>query len=44
MEIQDIKQHLTLLQVLKYYNLKPDKNNRICCPFHEDKTQSMQVY
>lgn len=30
--------------VLQYYNLKPDKHNRICCPFHEDKTPSMQVY
>ncbi len=30
--------------VLQYYNLKPDKHNRICCPFHDDKTPSMQVY
>ena len=44
MEIQEIKNGLTLSQVLKYYNLKPDKHNRICCPFHEDKTPSMQVY
>jgi DNA primase/energy-coupling factor transporter ATP-binding protein EcfA2 len=44
MEIQEIKQHLTMSTVLQKYNLKPDKNHRLCCPFHEDKTPSMQVY
>ena len=44
MEIQEIKSRLPISQVLQYYNLKPDKHNRICCPFHEDKTPSMQVY
>jgi DNA primase len=44
MEINDIKQQLTLSTVLHHYNLKPDKNHRLNCPFHEDKTPSMQVY
>ena len=44
MEIQEIKAKLTLSEVLKYYNLKPDKNLRLHCPFHEDKTPSLQVY
>lgn len=44
MEIQEIKSRLTLSQVLKYYRLKPDKSMRLCCPFHDDKTPSMQVY
>lgn len=44
MEITEIKQQLTLATVLHYYGLKTDKTNRICCPFHEDKTPSMQVY
>lgn len=44
MEIPEIKSRLTLAQVLKYYNLKPDKNHRLNCPFHEDKTPSFQVY
>ncbi|WP_301922648.1 CHC2 zinc finger domain-containing protein [Ferruginibacter sp.] len=44
MEIQDIKSRLTLATVLSYYNLKPDKNLRLHCPFHEDKTPSLQVY
>lgn len=44
MDIKEIKDHLKIGQVLAAYNLKADKNNRICCPFHEDKTPSMQVY
>jgi DNA primase len=44
MEISDIKLHLTLSQLLQYYGLKPDKNGRLNCPFHEDKTPSLQVY
>lgn len=44
MEIPEIKQKLTIATVLHYYGLKTDKQSRICCPFHEDKTPSMQVY
>src|SRR6478735_5832850 len=44
MEIADIKSRLTLALVLQHYGLKPDKNLRLHCPFHEDKTPSMQVY
>jgi len=44
MEIQEIKSRLPLSQVLDYYHLHPDRNNRLHCPFHDDKTPSMQVY
>lgn len=44
MEISEIKSRLTLSTVIKHYGLKADKQNRICCPFHEDKTPSMQLY
>jgi DNA primase len=44
MEISEIKSHLSLLKVLSHYHLKPDRNNRLCCPFHDDTTPSMQVY
>lgn len=44
MEIQDIKARLQVLDVLASYGLKPDRNNRICCPFHEDHSPSMQIY
>ena len=44
MEIRDIKERLNLSRVLSHYKLQPDKNNRLNCPFHKDKTPSMQVY
>ena len=44
MDIPTIKSRLTITQVLNHYNLKPDRNNRLLCPFHEDKTPSLQVY
>ena len=44
MTIQEIKERLSILAVLNHYNLKPDRNKRINCPFHDDKTPSMQVY
>jgi DNA primase len=44
MEIQEIKSKLTISEVIKYYGLKADKQNRLKCPFHDDKTPSMQLY
>jgi len=44
MELQEIKAQLTLSQVLAHYGLKPDKYLRLHCPFHRDKTPSLQVY
>jgi DNA primase len=44
MDIQEIKSRLTLANLIQYYGYKATKNNRICCPFHEDKTPSMQLY
>lgn len=44
MEIAEIKDKLPLAQVLNYYGLKPDKHLKLHCPFHEDKTPSLQVY
>ena len=44
MEIAEIKQRLPISQVLQHYNLRPDKHHRLHCPFHDDKTPSLQVY
>lgn len=44
MELKDIKQQLSINQVLQHYGLKPDKNHRLVCPFHPDKTPSLQIY
>jgi DNA primase len=43
MEISTIKQSLSLQQVLEHYHLPIDKNKMLRCPFHEDKTASLQV-
>jgi DNA primase len=44
MEIAEIKQQLTIGQVLDHYNLSADRNNMLRCPFHDDKTPSLQIY
>lgn len=44
MDIQEIKSALRLSQVLRHYGLTPDRNSRLRCPFHADKTPSLQVY
>jgi DNA primase catalytic core len=43
MTIPEIKENLNLSDVLAHYNLKPNKNNMLLCPFHDDKTASLQV-
>jgi len=44
MEISEIKSRLSLVEVISHYNLTPDKNNRLLCPWHNDKTPSLQIY
>jgi len=44
MEIADIKKQLSITQVLAHYDIKIQRGKQIHCPFHEDKTPSMQVY
>ena len=44
MEISEIKAQLDILDLLRSYSLTPDRNKRINCPFHNDKTPSMQVF
>ena len=43
MTIQEIKAKLSMGEVLSYYGHQPNRN-QLHCPFHEDKTASMQVY
>ena len=44
MKIQDIKAQLSLADVLRHYHLTPDRNHRLRCPWHNDKTPSLQIY
>lgn len=44
MEIHDIKIQLSSHVVLAHYKLSTDRNDRLCCPWHNDKTPSLQIY
>ena len=44
MTIQEIKAQLTIGQVLDNYGIKVNKNKMVNCPFHDDKSPSMQIY
>lgn len=44
MTIPEIKEQLSILTVLEHYGIKPNRNKMVCCPFHDDKHPSMQVY
>ncbi len=44
MEISDIKARLSIQTVLNHYNLHPDKNNMLKCPFHADDKPSLKIY
>lgn len=44
MTIPEIKQRLPLATLLRHYGLQADSNHRLHCPFHKDRTPSMQVY
>jgi DNA primase len=43
MEIKQIKSTLSITEVIQNYGLKVNKNKMVNCPFHEDKTPSMQI-
>jgi DNA primase len=44
MTITEIKSRLTIVELLMHYGLLPDIQGRLCCPFHPDKTPSLQLY
>lgn len=43
-DIKEILQRLSIGTVLEHYGLNPNRNKMVCCPFHDDKNPSMQVY
>lgn len=44
MTSEEIKQAVTMPEILSRYGMKPNRAGFICCPFHNDKTPSMKVY
>lgn len=44
MTIEEIKRNLTIGKVIEHYNLEPDNNDRLLCPWHNDTSPSLQIY
>jgi len=44
MTIAQIKEQLGLADIIRHYGLKADKHGRLRCPFHDDRTPSLQLY
>ncbi len=44
MTIQQIKSRLPIQRVLDEYGLKPNRNDMLRCPFHDDHSASMKIY
>jgi DNA primase len=42
MEISALKQQLTILEVADRLDIRVDKQGKALCPFHDDKTPSLQ--
>ena len=44
MTLQELTSRLTLRAVIAHYGLRPDQNDRLICPWHDDKKPSLQLY
>lgn len=44
MTSEEIKDSITMLDVLNMYGLKVNRKGFMCCPFHKEKTPSMKIY
>ena len=42
--IKEVKNHVTIREVIEYYGFKPNRAHKICCPFHGEKTPSLHIY
>lgn len=44
MTADEIKQSISMTQLVTRYGLKPNQKGFICCPFHKEKTSSCKIY
>lgn len=44
MTVQDIKESISMLEILDRYGIKVDKRGLCSCPFHKDLNPSMKIY
>lgn len=41
---EEIKQSLSMREVVERYEIRIDRKGFCCCPFHKEKTPSMKIY
>ena len=41
---EEIKDRLSMPEVVKFYGFNPNFAGMMCCPFHEDRNPSMKIY
>lgn len=39
-----IKSAVTMPELVRFYGLRPDRSNKVLCPFHADKRSSCHIY
>lgn len=44
MTTEEIKQSLSMREVVERYGIRIDRKGFCCCPFHKEKTPSMKIY
>ena len=44
MNSEEIKQQITMYEVLGRYGLSVGRSGMICCPFHGERHPSMKIY
>ena len=44
MTTDEIKQSVSMTEVVEGYGIKINRNGFCCCPFHKEKTASMKIY
>lgn len=44
MTSDELKQSISMREIVERYGIKIDRNGFCCCPFHKEKTGSMKIY
>ena len=41
---REIKERIPVIEAARRYGFEPDRQGKICCPFHDDSRPSLQLY
>ena len=42
--IHEVKNRVNIREIAEYYGYTPNRQHKICCPFHGEKTPSLHIY